>query len=38
MGSKNLKKLLALVVVLVICIGFYVWFDNACGEGKNGKK
>ena len=28
MGSKNLKKLLALIVVLVVCIGFYVWFDN----------
>ena len=28
MGSNNLKKLLALIVVLVLCIGFYVWFDN----------
>lgn len=28
MGSNNLKKLLALIVVLVLCIGFYVWLDN----------
>lgn len=38
MGSKNLKKLLALVVVLVICIGFYVWFDNYKSNQDKDKK
>lgn len=38
MGSNNLKKLLALIVVLVLCIGFYVWFDNYKSNQDKDKK